>query len=201
MMQSNHCLFLGVLWLVTVASCTPTLSKLPKSDTESAIIDSSVGPGDTFEVRVFGEKELSGEYQVAADGTIDFPLLGSVMVAGKESNVIAAEIAQALAKRDIIVDPHVLVRVREALSRRISVLGAVAKPGTLSIVAGMTIVQAVSQAGGFTPLASKDETVVTRRVKGKLQRYRVQMTDITRGNAEDFMVSPGDIIFVPERVF
>jgi polysaccharide biosynthesis/export protein len=189
-----------MLWLVTVASCTPTHSNIPKSDTES-VIDSSLGPGDVFEVRVFGEKDLSGEYQVASDGTIDFPLLGSVMVAGKESNVIAAELADELAKRDIIVDPHVLVRVREATSKRISVLGAVAKPGTLSIVAGMTIVQAVSQAGGFTPLASKDETVVTRRVKGKLQRYRITMTEITRGNAEDIKVSPGDIIFVPERVF
>jgi protein involved in polysaccharide export with SLBB domain len=199
MNQKTHWSLVGVL-CSAFASCVPTQSKLPTS--EISAIDSSLGPGDLFEVRVFGEKDLSGEYQVAADGTIDFPLLGSVEVAGKESNVIAAELAAALAKRDIIRNPNVTVRVREATSKRISVLGAVAKPGTLSIVSGMTIVQAVSQAGGFTPLASKNETVVTRRVKGgKLERYRITMTEITRGNAEDFPVSPGDIIFVPERVF
>jgi len=198
MNQKTHWTLVGTL-CSAIVGCIPTQSKLPSSDL--ATIDSSLGPGDLFEVRVFGEKDLSGEYQVASDGSIDFPLLGSVEVAGKESNVIAAELAASLAKRDILRNPHVTVRVREATSKRISVLGAVAKPGTLSIVSGMTIVQAVSQAGGFTPLASKNETVVTRRVKGKLERYRITMTEITRGNAEDFPVSPGDIVFVPERVF
>jgi polysaccharide export outer membrane protein len=65
----------------------------------------------------------------------------------------------------------------------------------------MTVVQAVSNAGGFTPLASKDDTVVTRRVQGKLERYRISVSEVTRGNAEDFPLRAGDIVFVPERVF
>jgi polysaccharide export outer membrane protein len=77
----------------------------------------------------------------------------------------------------------------------------VAKPGTLPIVPGMTLIHAVSQAGGFTALAAKDDTVVTRRVGGKLERYRIEVSRITRGDAEDFSLRTGDIVFVPERVF
>jgi protein involved in polysaccharide export with SLBB domain len=185
--------------LLTLSGCVRPRSALPPA--EVGAVDASLGPGDAFDVRVFGEKELSGDYQVSNDGSIFFPLIGRLQVAGKDSHVVAEEIATALKQKDILRDPHVTVRVRETMSKRFSVLGAVAKPGTLSMVPGMTIVQAISQAGGFTPLASKDETVVTRRSGGKLHRYRVTVTEITRGNADDFVVSPGDIIFVPERVF
>ena len=198
-MNSQHRIAAIVLFVASVSGCLRANAPLPSTDVSA--IDASLGPGDSFEVRVFEEKELSGEYSVASDGSIDFPLVGRLAVVGKESNEVAAEIAQALKQRNVLQDPHVTVRVRDASSKRISVLGAVAKPGTLSVVAGMTIVQAVSQAGGFTPLASKDDTVITRRAQGKLNRYRIAMTEITRGNAEDVMVSPGDIIFVPERVF
>lgn len=185
--------------LLAHSGCVRSSTVLPP--TELGTVDASLGPGDAFDVRVFGEKELSGDYQVANDGSIFFPLIGRLHVAGKDSHVVSEEIATALKQKDILRDPHVTVRVRETMSKRFSVLGAVAKPGTLSMVPGMTIVQAISQAGGFTPLASKDETVVTRRSGGKLNRYRVVVTEITRGNADDFVVSPGDIIFVPERVF
>jgi protein involved in polysaccharide export with SLBB domain len=188
--------------LMLLSACAGSLphSAIPPGD-GAAAADTSLGSGDTFEVRVFGEKDMSGEYRVARDGTIDFPLLGTVQVAGKESSAVAQEIAERLRDGGYLQNPHVTVNVQEATSKRISVLGAVAKPGTLPLVPGMTIVQAVSQAGGFTPLASKDDTVVTRRVNDKLQRYRISMTKITRGDEDDVAVNPGDIIFVPERVF
>lgn len=163
--------------------------------------DTALGPGDVFEVRVFGDKDLSGNYQVATDGTINFPFLGTVVVADKETMRVAAELESGLRDGDYLRDPHVAVMMQQANSKKISVLGAVAKPGTLPLVMGMTIVQAVSQAGGFTPLASKDDTVVTRRVGRLLQRYRVMVSEIANGNAEDFVLRPGDILFVPERLF
>jgi protein involved in polysaccharide export with SLBB domain len=191
-----------IILLIAVVGCATTSSSGLPAGAEVMSVDASLGPGDTFEVRVFDEKELSGEFAVANDGTIDYPLVGRIHVAGKESNVVAAEIAAALKERQVLNSPHVTIRLRDVTSKRVSVLGAVAKPGTQPMVAGMTIVQAISQAGGFTPLASKDQTVVTRRTQGgKLKRYRIAMTEITRGNSDDFAVSPGDIIFVPERVF
>lgn len=163
--------------------------------------DTTLGSGDVFEVRVFGEKDLTGIHQVAANGTIQFPFLGELQVRGKETSEVAKLIADGLRGGDYLRNPQVSVFLQQSNSKRISVLGAVAKPGTLPIVPGMTLVHAVSQAGGFTALASKDDTVVTRRVGGKLERYRVEVSKITRGDAEDMPLRAGDIIFVPERVF
>jgi protein involved in polysaccharide export with SLBB domain len=163
--------------------------------------DTTLGAGDEFEVKVFGEKDLSTSYQVAADGTIQFPFLGSLVVAGKETNEIATLLSEGLRNGGYLKEPQVSVFLTESNSKRVSVLGAVAKPGTLPIVPGMTLVQAVSQVGGFTALASKDDTVVSRRVSGRLERYRVPVSRIARGDDDDFPLRAGDIVFVPERVF
>jgi protein involved in polysaccharide export with SLBB domain len=127
--------------------------------------------------------------------------LGIIEVRGKEADEIAHEISDGLKEGKFLLDPHVSVFVEQTNSKRISVIGAVAKPGTFPIIPGMTVVHAVSNAGGFTPLASKDDTVVTRRVNGKLERYRILVSEVTRGNADDFPLRAGDIVFVPERVF
>ncbi len=168
---------------------------------EGPLEDSTVGPGDVFEVRVYNEKELTGKYRVAPDGTIRFPFLGVLTVSGKDTQVVAQLIASELERRGYLVQAHVSVFLEESNSKRVSVLGAVAKPGTQPLVLGMTLIQAVSQAGGFTPLANKDETVVTRRTGNKLERYRITVTEITRGRGDDFPLRAGDIVFVPERVF
>jgi len=154
-----------------------------------------------FEVRVFGEKDLTGKYQVGPEGSIRFPFLGIVQVQGKQADEVAGDIADRLKGGNFLLNPSVSVFVEQTNSKRISIIGAVAKPGTLPIVPGMTVVQAVSNAGGFTPLASKDDTVVTRKVNGKLERYRISVSEVTRGNADDFALRAGDIVFVPERVF
>jgi polysaccharide export outer membrane protein len=160
-----------------------------------------LGVGDVFEVRVFGEKELSGSYQVGADGTISFPFVGELIVTGKEPGEVAREITTKLRDGKFLNEPQVSVFVQQTNSRRVSIIGAVAKPGTLQLAAGLTVVEAVSQAGGFTALASKDDTVVTRRVAGEIKKYRVEVSLITRGEADDFPLRSGDIVFVPERVF
>jgi polysaccharide export outer membrane protein len=163
--------------------------------------DTTLGAGDEFEVRVFGEKDLTGNHQVAPDGTIQFPFLGTVAVAGKETTQVAKAIAAGLSTGGYLKEPQVSVFLLKSNSKRVSVLGAVAKPGTFPIVPGLTLVNAVSEAGGFTALASKDDTVVTRRIDGKLERYRIEVSRVTRGDTEDFPLRAGDIIFVPERVF
>ena len=163
--------------------------------------DTTLGPGDVFEVRVLGEKDLTGKYQVSPEGTIRFPFIGTLLVRGKEADTVAREISDALREGQYLLNPQVSIFVDESKSKRVSILGAVAKPGTLPIVPGMTVVQAVSNSGGFTALASKDDTVVTRRVNGKLERYRIPVSDIAKGIVEDFPLRSGDIVFVPERVF
>ncbi len=163
--------------------------------------DTTLGPGDVFLVRVFGEESLSGSHQVAPDGTIDFPLLGSVAVKGMEPTEVADMLRSELQTRDLMRDPHVSVYVEQYVSKRLSVVGAVANPGAFPLEPGMTVVQAISMAGGFSSLADRDGTLVTRRVGDQTVRYRVPVDLVTQGRAEDIEVAAGDIIFVPERLF
>ena len=79
--------------------------------------------------------------------------------------------------------------------------GAVANPGTFALAPGMTVVQAIGMAGGFSSLADRDATVLTRRVDNEIIRYRVPVDRVTKGQATDIEVAAGDIIFVPERMF
>ena len=163
--------------------------------------DTTLGPGDVFSVRVYGEDAMTGSHQVAPDGTINFPLLGAVEVSGLEPTQVARRIQDELRDRDFLRDPHVSVYVEAYSSKRISVVGAVANPGTFALEPGMTVVQAISMAGGFSSLADRDGTVVTRHVAEEIIRYRVPVARVTKGQAEDIEVAAGDIIFVPERLF
>lgn len=163
--------------------------------------DTTLGAGDVFEVRVYGQDDLSASYRVAQDGSIDFPLVGRVEVGGQEPTEIADLIATRLRDGEILVSPQVSVLVQEYNSKRITVMGAVAQSGTFPMTAGLTVVQAISAAGGFSPLANRNGTVLTRRVGGELTRYRIQVNSISRGQEQDIPVQAGDIVYVPERVF
>jgi len=196
--------FLLIVVLGALALGTAACSKRSVQATEvppPATDDTTLGPGDVFTVRVYGEEELSGSHQVAPDGTIDFPLLGSVDVNGLEPPEVADEVRDLLKDRHLLRDPHVSVYVERYVSKRVSVVGAVANPGTFVLEPGMTVVEAISMAGGFSSLADRDGTVVTRRVGAETVRYRVPVAKVAKGQAKDIEVAAGDIIFVPERLF
>ncbi|MBW2509230.1 MAG: polysaccharide biosynthesis/export family protein [Deltaproteobacteria bacterium] len=196
--------FLLILVLGALTLGAAACSKRSVQDTEvppPATDDTTLGPGDVFTVRVYGEEELSGSHQVAPDGTIDFPLLGSVDVNGLEPPEVAARVRDLLKDRHLLRDPHVSVYVERYVSKRVSVVGAVANPGTFVLEPGMTVVEAISMAGGFSSLADRDGTVVTRRVGAETVRYRVPVAKVAKGQAKDIEVAAGDIIFVPERLF
>ncbi|MEZ4287933.1 MAG: polysaccharide biosynthesis/export family protein [Polyangiales bacterium] len=163
--------------------------------------DTSLGPGDVFEIRVFGEEQLSNSYRVNSDGTIQFPLIGMVEVAGLEPAQAANRIETELRERDLLLNPQVSILVSEYNSKRISVIGAVENPGTFPLTEGLTVVQAITLAGGFTNLANKNATVLTRRVGDETEKYTLAVGDMSRGRERDIPVGAGDIIYVPERAF
>jgi protein involved in polysaccharide export with SLBB domain len=163
--------------------------------------DHTIGPGDTFEVNVYGEEDLSGKHRIGADGTIDFPLVGRLQVGRKGPGEIADTIRTALAERKILRDPHVSVFLLEQAPKQIAVVGAVVKPGSFPIVREMTLIEAIGLAGGLTALASGNNTIVTRRVEGQLKRFKLPVDSIAEGRSEDFKLQAGDIVFVPERLF
>jgi protein involved in polysaccharide export with SLBB domain len=169
--------------------------------TAPAVQDMTLGPGDTFEITVYDEKDLSGKYRVADDGSINFPLVGRVDVAGRSPTAIQKIIQDSLREKQILRSPSVSIFVLEYASKRINVVGAVQRPGSLAWTAGMGVVQAISVAGGLTALAAGNDTIVTRREAGRPKRYKVSVRRITEGQEGDFILEAGDIVYVPERIF
>ena len=159
----------------------------------------AVGPGDVFEVRVFDEANLSGPYRVDADGTIDFPLVGRIKVQGLTSSQIADAIKSRL-EDGYLKKASVSVLVKEYNSKKVTVLGQVKAPGTFPYTDNMSVVEAISRAGGFTALARKNNVRVTRIVDGKTQTIIVAVEDIGRGKAPNFLLWPGDNVYVDDRM-
>jgi protein involved in polysaccharide export with SLBB domain len=163
--------------------------------------DTTLGPGDVFDIRVFGEEDLSSTFRVASDGSIDFPLVGVVNVDGKTPTEVAKAVESGLKDGDFLKNPQVSIFVKEYNSKKISVFGQVKQPGTFPYRDGMSVVEAISQAGGFTSMARKNDTTVIRVVGGKKERFQVAVESIGEGGASNFVLRTGDIVFVPERIF
>lgn len=160
-----------------------------------------IGTGDVVEIRVFREKDLDGTYRVGNDGTIEYPMIGTVTLKGRRPEEISEEIRTRLAG-GYLVDPQVTVFVSERKSQKVHVLGQVNQSGSFSYESGMTIVQAITNAGGFTKLASQNSVTVTRIGPNREKvTFKVPVGDIGSGRAANFELSPGDIVFVPEAIF
>lgn len=165
-----------------------------------AIPAQTLGPNDVFEVRVVGEQELTGAYRVSSDGTIAFPFCGKVAVSGETATQVSQLLTTCLAD-GYLKNPQVTVFIKEANSKKVFVLGEVQKPGTFAYEDGMSVIQAITLAGGFTKLAAKNSVLVTRTVDGKEQRVKLAVDDIGTGKRENFHLQPGDIVFVSESFF
>jgi polysaccharide export outer membrane protein len=160
----------------------------------------TLGPGDVFEARVFQEPELSGIFQVGPQGDVIFPLCKRVVVGGLTANGAAEKLRTCLSE-GFMRNPQVSVLVKEYNSKKVFVFGEVQKPGTFPFEDGMSIVQAVTLAGGFTRNAAQNSTSITRRVNGQEVKVKVYVQDIALGKAPNVSLEPGDIVFVPESMF
>ncbi len=191
-----------LLALASVAvSCGP--APAPKNvDLAPPVVSTSLGPGDVFQLQIVGEKDLPEEFQVASDGTVDLPYLQRVEVVGLEPQEVAALVRQRLIDEEILTDPSVVVRVKEYRSKRVSVLGQVKKPGNFPFEPGMTLVQAVSVAGGLNSIARSSRVRLTRKVAGGgTKTVIIDLDAINAGRMEDIELQVGDRIFIEERVF
>lgn len=161
----------------------------------------AVGPGDIFTLQIVGERELPSEFQVASDGTANVPFLQRIHVAGLEPQDIAKYVREQLIEKKILIDPVVIVQVREYHSRTVILLGQVAKPGSFPLTPGLTLMQAISLAGGLTSIADDDKVTLTRKVGNGTRTVRVSVDAITDGTAQDIALQAGDRVFVYERLF
>lgn len=201
-MPSLLVLLLGALTACRTATPTPMTGAAtdpPPAATSDSETRRTLGPGDLVDVRVYLEPDHSGVWALSPEGTIDYPLCGKVHLAGRTSGTAADALRKCLAR--YLRNPDVSVVIREYNSKKVFVFGEVQKPGTFSFEEGMTIIEAITLAGGLTKVASPNGTTVARQGEGQQQKLRVPVKNIRDGQEKNFSLQPGDIIFVPESFF
>jgi polysaccharide export outer membrane protein len=172
----------------------PTVA--PFDDTKLAL-----GPGDKLELSLFyGDREAKQTYTLDSSGQMEVRYIGTVSAGGKTVRDVQEEIRSRLAD-GYLKDPVVSLTVVEINSLKCSVFGQVARSGTVKFTPGMTIVEAIAQSGGFSPLARKNMVKVTRVLDGKKETYKVPVEMIADGKRPNFPMMPGDEVFVPERAW
>jgi len=185
--------------ILAVAACADPAPKYPERQ-QVHNEDATLGARDIVTIRVYRQEELSGEFEVSAECTISYPLIGVLEVCGNTPPALERIIREKLAD-GYIKEPQVSVLVKEYKSKIVSVFGQVKKPGTLPYSGGMTVIEAISQAGGFTEMARKNAVTVTRIEKGKKNKYMIPVENIGMGKADNFVMRPGDVVYVDRRVF
>lgn len=164
-----------------------------------------IGVDDLVQVSVWRNPELSVTVPVRPDGKISVPLIGDVQAGGLTPMEVGTSVKEKLAS--FIRDPNVAViltqlRSHEFLSR-VRVVGAVRTPRSITHRQGMTVLDAILEAGGVNDFAAPDRTKLHRKVNAKPEVINIKLGNIlTRGTLEtNVELQPGDVITVPERLF
>jgi protein involved in polysaccharide export with SLBB domain len=160
---------------------------LSASATEAGTAEYRLGPGDRVKVTVFGEDDLSGEFEVDGSGRVSMPLIGAAQSGGLTVRELEARLSDRL--REYLVAPKLAIEVLNY--RPFYILGEVESPGSYPYRAGMTVLNAVVMAGGYTYRADEEDITIQRGGSA---------TDAAAATPEA-EVLPGDVIRVEERFF
>jgi len=202
----NECrsIFLAAAALIVVG-CASAPTPEPNAPPYATTAEYRIGVDDRVQVSVWRNPELSVTAPVRPDGKISVPIIGDVEAGGRTPAEVAEIIKVRLAT--YIRDPNVAVILTELRSHefltRVRVTGAVRTPRTLPHRQGMTVLDAVLEAGGVSDFASPNSTKLYRKVKDKMEVYEVNLGDILKKGRLDtnLMLWPGDVITIPERLF
>lgn len=162
----------------------PQLPNVPASDDSYRL-----GSGDKIHMAVFGQADLNGDFAVDGGGSVQLPLIGSVKAAGLTVAEFQKEVTSKFAD-GYFVNPNVEIDV--VSYRPFYIIGEVRAPGQYAYVNGMSILNAVALAGGFTDRADKSEVYIRRNGSSKETEYPADETT---------KVNPGDIVRISERFF
>ncbi|HAF96506.1 MAG TPA: polysaccharide biosynthesis protein [Elusimicrobia bacterium] len=166
-------------------------------------VNYKIQPGDLLEITVFQEADMSRTARISGNGTITFPLAGNLKLA--ELSVPEAESFLAEKLSEFLIKPQVTVLIKEYGNKQIYVLGEVKKPGSITLPPErrLTVLEAITLAGGFTDLAAPDRTKVLRNANGQNQKIPVEISRITKqgDKSADIFLEPNDTVFVPQSFF
>ena len=187
------------------SKATNNVSAMAESSQEKSSLtvtaDYIIGPEDVLDITVWKNSDLSKAVQVRPDGRISLPLIGDVLAVGHTSTQLTEDISSRL--KAFMENPTVSIVVKEVNSYAIYVLGEVVKPARYPLKSKTTLLQAITLASGFTPVASRNRIVVFRFGKDgePLTKIKASYDDIVLrdGNSQNIELKPGDTIVVPSE--
>lgn len=159
--------------------------------------DYKIAPLDLLEISVFGVNDLNRSVQVSSTGMISLPLIKTVKAGGLTANQLEQSIAAKLGQ-SYLQSPQVSVFVKEYNSQRITVDGAVQKPGIFPIIGKVSLLQAIALAQGLTNVADPSAVIVFRTVGEKRMAARFDLQMVRTGKIDDPFLQAGDIVMVDE---
>lgn len=175
--------------LCMIAAPTPGIAQQKHAATGPSGRTYVLGPSDRVRVKVYGEPDIAGEYEVDGSGSVSIPLAGHIKAGGLTTQQLERAIAASLSK-GIVRDPRVNVEI--ALYRPYYILGEVKKSGEYPYKSGLTVLDAVASAGGFTYRANEGKVLLRRAGSSVEEAYPLDAP---------VLVYPGDNIRIPERYF
>lgn len=160
-------------------------------------------PGDLVEIKVFMEDNMDRTLRIGGQGSITFPLVGNVKLAGY--SVSSAENVLSASLKKYLLNPQVSMFIKEYGNKTVYVLGQVTKPSAIQIPPErpLTVLEAITSVGGFTDIAAPSKVRVLRENNGKHENIDIDVSQITKmGNKSlDIALKPGDVVFVPQSMF
>ena len=157
-----------------------------------------IGPNDILNIYVWKEPDLTQDITVMPDGRITIPLIGEILAQGQTVTSLKEIITERL--KDFVSAPEVTVIIRESQSRRIYTIGKLNQPGPYTLAPDMTVLQALSMAGGFTEWADTKNVLIIRREEGGGEtQFRFNYQDYIAGKnlEQNILLEPKDTIVVP----
>lgn len=195
------CVTVYAFFTVTYAQVSQTGAsnqKSASSNTAPLVLPKGyvIGPEDVLSIVVWREKDMSADVVVRPDGKISLPLLNDVQAAGNTPEQLAEIVEKAAAK--YVTDSDATVIVKAINSRKVFVLGEVAKPGTVPLTSEMNVLQLIASVGGFLEYANKDNVTILRTENGRERRFRFNYNDVVEGKnlQQNIMLQPGDTVLI-----
>jgi polysaccharide export outer membrane protein len=180
------------------SSSAPADAKGATSAGKSATNDPNyvIGAQDVLDINVWKEEQLTKTVPVRPDGKISLPLVNDIQASGLTPMQLATQITDNLKK--FVTDPQVTVIVREINSQRVYLIGEAARPGAYPLLPGMTVLQALSSAGGFTQFANVKKIYVLRSENGKQEKLPFNYKEALGSKADqNIPLKAGDTIVIP----
>jgi polysaccharide export outer membrane protein len=200
----NNIIRFFVVWGILVLSACSSAPVLKSNLNAGSDVAYLIGPGDTINVFVWGNADLTATVPVRPDGKITTPLVEDVQASGKTPTQLARDMEKRLTR--FIKNPVVTVIVtgfQGRYSEQVRVLGQVKEPKAVSYREGMTLLDLMIEVGGLTDFAAGNNAKLVRKVAGKEVEYNLLVDDLIRDGqiSANVKILPGDIIIIPESWF